>query len=803
MSFTVPVDSSTETAILGTVTTETVTAAFRQCCAKRGLTLPSELTLDGEFHRFSTKPGNTSDKAGYYSLSLSPPAGLAGCWRTGTRISFEAFLAGATEQDREAARQEQQRQKAAFRTLKERQQADVRGMAQRLYQAASSDPATVAAHPYLVAKKVAEIAAQAGCRAQKRALLVPLRDETGMIWNLQMIGPDGQKSFMPGGRIKGLVWLVGDGSQVDLCEGPATTLAVALAGNTAACCFGTKNMMGAAATLQGVGKTVRVAADNDPAGLKASQAVNTALGCPVIHPPAEGQDWNDLFCQEGLEVLRAALAGPAQIDWPEPQALPEGVPTVEEFPLALLPEVLQPWISDIADRLQCPPDYPAIGAMIALASIVGRRVGIRPKRFDDWCVTPNLWGAIVGRPGLLKSPALNEAMKPLHRLEALAAEAFEAEKVQREAMEDVREQQKTVRKARIKELLKEGLSPAAIAESVAPDADSAITRRRYVVNDSSVEKLGELLNENPNGLLAFRDELLGLLTNLDREGHEGSRQFYLEAWNGNGRFTYDRIGRGTIDIKACCLSILGGIQPGPLQEYLAGSTDDGLMQRFQLAVWPDAKPQFQNVDRWPDREAKQAAHDLFEQMDGLTALAIGALPGDGPQDVPYLRFDDAAQAEFDTWRIELETRLRSDELTPVMETVLAKQRSLVPALALLIHLADNPAGGPVSHDALLKAAAWAEYLESHARRIYAAHTASADHSVIGLAEKIAAGALPETFTIREVYRKCWRRLDTPGRVKTAADELVSLDWLAVSQETPPRGGRSREVYRVNPRVGRP
>ena len=394
-------------------------------------------------------------------------------------------------------------------------------------------------------------------------------------------------------------------------------------------------------------------------------------------------------------------------------------------------------------------------------------------------------------------------MKPLHRLEAIAAESFEAEKVQREAMEDVREQQKQVRKARIKELLKEGLSPAAIAESIAPEADAALTRRRYVVNDSSVEKLGELLNENPNGLLAFRDELLGLLASLDREGHEGSRQFYLEAWNGNGRFTYDRIGRGTVDIKACCLSILGGIQPGPLQDYLAGSTDDGLMQRFQLVVWPDPKQEFQNVDRWPDSAANAAAHELFDRLDKLSAPAIGALSGDGPQDVPYLRFDEAAQAEFDTWRIELETRLRTADLTPVMETVLAKQRSLIPSLALIIHLADRPTGGPVSHEALLKAAAWGEYLESHARRIYAAHSASQDHGVIALAEKITAGALPGAFTARDVYRKCWRRLDTPARVKTAADELVELDWLAVSQEAPPRGGKPRDVYRVSPKANRP
>lgn len=802
MSFTVPIDSTTETVTLSNFSAETVTSAFREVCAKRGLTLPVEITCDGDFHRYSTKPGNASDRAGYFSLSLSPPAGLAGCWRTGTKIVFEAFKSGATEQDREAAKQEQARQRQAFRSFKEKQQADVAGMAQRLYQAASSDPEQVARHPYLTNKKVAGIATQAGCRVQKKALLIPLTDATSTIWNLQQIDPTGGKAFMPGGRIKRLVWLIGDSSRVDLCEGPATALAIALAGNTSACSFGTKNLLEAAKTLIATGKTVRVAADNDPAGLKAAQAVHAALGCPIIHPATEGWDFNDLLVNGGLEALKAALAGPAQIDWPEPQALPEAAPTVEAFPLALLPAVLRPWISDISDRLQCPPDYPAIAAMVALAAIVGRRVGLRPKRFDNWAVVPNLWGCIVGRPGLLKSPALNEALKPLHRLEALAAQAFESEKVQREAKEDVQEQQRQVRKARIKELLKEGMSPAAIAESIAPEPDDAITRRRYVVNDSSVEKLGELLNENPNGLLAFRDELLGLLTNLDREGHEGSRQFYLEAWNGNGRFTYDRIGRGTVDIKACCLSILGGIQPGPLQEYLAGSTDDGLMQRFQLAVWPDAKPLFQNIDRWPDKDAKEAAHALFDRLDSLTALTIGALPGDGIGDVPYLRFDDAAQVEFDAWRIELETRLRSDELPPILETVLAKQRSLVPSLALLIHLADCPAGGPVTHDALYKAAAWAEYLESHAKRIYAAHSASADHGVIALAEKITTGALPETFTLRDVYRRCWKRLETPAKVKTAASELVELDWLGVAQEAPARGGRVRDVYRVNPKAVR-
>src|SRR2546426_1343824 len=56
-----------------------------------------------------------------------------------------------------------------------------------------------------------------------------------------------------------------------------------------------------------------------------------------------------------------------------------------------------------------------------------------------------------------------------------------------------------------------------------------------------------------------------------------------EAWNGTGAYTYDRIGRGTLHIRAACLSVLGGLQPGPLErslrEVFGGRGDDGLLQR--------------------------------------------------------------------------------------------------------------------------------------------------------------------------------------------------------------------------------
>lgn len=457
--------------------------------------------------------------------------------------------------------------------------------------------------------------------------------------------------------------------------------------------------------------------------------------CSTLGIAPESLGWK---ASQGKQEGRARPDGTGTPqDWPDPVPLPVGMPPVEPFDMAMLPEALTPWILDISERLQCPPEYPAVGALVTMAAVVGRKVGIRPKQQDDWLVVPNLWGVIIGRPGVLKSPALQESLKPIMRLEVNAKNQHTAAKADADADADadqaVSAARRKVNEQKIREAIKRGIGdPYEIARLSAAAEDSAPTRRRYLVNDSSVEKLGELLNENPNGLLAFRDELLGLLHALEREGQECSRQFYLECWNGTGRFTYDRIGRGTVDIEACCLSLLGSIQPGPLQDYLATAPDDGLMQRFQLAVWPDMDPGWQDVDRWPDKSARDRAWSVFSRLDSLAPLAIGATPPDDGE-IPWLRFNPEAQAEFAIWRATLEKRLRTEDMHPALETCLAKHRSLIPTLALLIHLADTPEGGPVALTALLKACAWGEFLESHARRIYAAQTNAAMLGAVRLA----------------------------------------------------------------------
>ena len=783
--------------------------------AMRSVNLPwpddTDPPFDGEFHPF-TDPESSSkplkNTAAWFRGEMLPD---------GTKIAtFGSFrrpdagpwhwcsVAELTAEQRAALEQ----MKVDAAADRQRRQADAALTAQRLWDAAT--PVKESDHPYLSRKQVHGLDALRV--SADGVLLVPLRDASGKLHSLNRIWPDGTKRLLPDGDARGHFCTLGPKptKAIYLAEGIATGLTVCRAVSTATVsCGDASNLKPVAEALRLAFPAVEliIAADADPAGIDGATAAtlvvaNSRMIVPQFAAQDTGNDWNDLQQIEGLAVVTQQLTAPPIVpDWPIPSPLPGDLPPVVPFNLALLPDAFQPWIADIAERMQCPPDFPAIGAMTALAAVVGRKIGIRPKRQDDWLVVPNVWGLVVGRPGVLKSPALQESKKPLARLEAEAGAAYNLLKIQAEAEQEVLEQKRQVNKAKIRELLKQGGADSAeLAALVISSEDTGPVRKRYIVNDTSIEKLGELLNENPNGLMAFRDELLGLLYNLERAGQEGAKQFYLEAWNGNGRFVYDRIGRGTVEIDACCLSILGSIQPEPLQTYLMTAPDDGLMQRFQLAVWPDSTRDWRNVDRWPDKTAKDAVWDVFKRLDDLVPFAIGATPVD-EGDVPCLRFSEEAQLEFDQWRASLEKRLRTEELTPAIETTLAKYRSLVPSLALLIHCVDAPEGGPVGLTALIKACAWTEYLESHAHRIYSAKLVPAILSGRALAAKIKAGKLADRFTLREVYRPGWARLTTGEQAQAAINLLIELDWLrAINEPGAAVGGRPKTVYQINPQI---
>jgi hypothetical protein len=580
------------------------------------------------------------------------------------------------------------------------------------------------------------------------------------------------------------------------------------------------------------GADVVVIPDNDDPGRKYAEAVaqdllQVAKSVKVLHLPdlPKGGDLTDWLNsghapEEFFTVVEETeiYAPEEEEPWPEPTPIEVKLPGVMELDPSLLPVPLRGWVKDVSERMDnAPPDFAAAATIVVAAALLGRKVGIRPKRQDDWTVVPNLWGGLVGPPASMKTPALEQAIKPVKRLAAEAQEAHE--KMLREHDLDlmVVEAERIALKKKLEATAKKVAAASASRgdlEEVRQEIEDleepeTPAERRYMTNDATIEKIAEILRDNPDGILYYRDELMGWLRSLDKAGREADRAFYLEAWNGNGSFSVDRIGRGSLHVPAVCVSVLGGIQPGPLTTYVTDALEeaekaDGLLQRFQVLVYPDLRG-YDPVDRWPDLEAKNRAYEVFKNLADLDAEAFGArVDEDG--EVPYIRFDAEAQEVFDGWRAEFEPRFRKavGEYPAAIESHFMKYRSLFASLALIFEAVDfvdnaEGAGKAVRKMSALRAAAWCEYLESHAMRVYSPTLDVATAAAKTLLDRIEVGDVEHGAKVREIYRNQWSQLTMPEEVAAAIEVLEEHGWVRqVTAKPGPRGGRPSEALHVHP-----
>ena len=249
---------------------------------------------DGEVHRFSDIEGKRNNLACWYVLYLDGcPAGANGNWRTGYHSTWRAN----TQQQIDPA--EKARIGAAIQAARARRdndkiqaQTQAAERAQALWRDAV--PANVN-HPYLKAKRVPALS----LRQAGSLLLVPLRDISGNLVNLQTINAAGEKRFLKGGCITGCFSLTGapelpESGQLYIAEGFATAATIA---NTlrlpvvAAMNAGNLKSVSMAICKKYPRLALVVAADNDhrtpgnpgiTKGREAAEAVQGAMSWPTI-----------------------------------------------------------------------------------------------------------------------------------------------------------------------------------------------------------------------------------------------------------------------------------------------------------------------------------------------------------------------------------------------------------------------------------------------------------------------------------------------------------------------------------------
>jgi DNA polymerase I-like protein with 3'-5' exonuclease and polymerase domains len=462
------------------------------------------------------------------------------------------------------------------------------------------------------------------------------------------------------------------------------------------------------------------------------------------------------------------------------------------FPLHTLPEPLRSYVDQGARALGCDPAYVALPGLAAFAGLVGNTHVIRLKR--GWEEPPVFWAVAVGDSGSLKTPAYKLAINPLLKVQidlikehAGKMEQYEADLAAYEARKKQRDKD--------------------VEDASDLDKPEEPVCFRFMVSDITIERLAEIEEDNPRGVLAARDELAAWINSFSRYkgksgGSDGAN--WLELHSG-GHLVYDRKtgDRRTIVVRGATASVAGGIQPGVLAramtpEYL----DSGMTARCLMAMPPKL------LKRWSDLEIDPQVREAYEAA-VRKLLELGMDKDDNGNPEPFVvRMTPEARAAwvrfYDEWG-ETQEGLDGD-----LAAAFSKLEAYAARFALLHHVVTHlPRTGsdeldvrdpsdPVDVESMTAGVELARWFAYEAERVYAMlgekEEDTAERRLVEFIRR-KGGAI----SARELQRANGRKYPTVAVAECALDGLATAGYGSwVERPTTAEGGRPTKDFVLCP-----
>lgn len=443
------------------------------------------------------------------------------------------------------------------------------------------------------------------------------------------------------------------------------------------------------------------------------------------------------------------------------------------FPLDALPDGLCEIVEAVSDTTGADPAFAAIGALPIAAAAVGTTVALRLK--SGYVELPILWSVLVGRSGAAKSPTIRLLTGALHGLLADERRRY-ADALKAYRVELLKHQKALARWKRSK------------ADGDPPPAPEPPRERRVIVRDATTEKLIELLENNPRGLLLVADELAHWHGSLDayKSGSGGDLSIWLQCYDG-GALSVDRKVSTSHSVRRAAVSIVSGVQPGILAA-LAGPRERaaGLLPRCLMAWPPHRVPRWTDQGLPPDVEARWA-----ELLRDLLAVELGH---DG--EPVHVGFDRAAAARWAEWHDDVAARVEQADDDEIAAG-LSKSRAIAARLAL-VFAAVRSRGIPacVTLEDLGRAVRVVAWASAEWRRVTAALATTgledSDASLIRLISGLGGAVTP-----RELAR-CLPRYRGQTHLAELDLEAIVASGRGRWEYPPPgpRGGRPTKVFRL-------
>jgi hypothetical protein len=479
-------------------------------------------------------------------------------------------------------------------------------------------------------------------------------------------------------------------------------------------------------------------------------------------------------------------------DWDEPDwsILDDRRGELPDFPLHVLSPKVQALIRRTAKGAGVTPTHVAVPMLGIISSLIG--IARRIETTSSWLQPMTCWTTVVGFSGTGKTPGLNVSKRCVKQVERNNKNSDDAK---RRAYETKKESASAARakwQRAVKEAIEANLqAPPMPAE--AADPGKYIPPKLYV-SDGTIERLGELLQARPQGILFLRDELSGLFTNMSRYSSGQDNEFWLEAWNGDS-FNVERMGRVT-HVDHLLIGIAGGMQPDKLVKSFEGD-HDGMYARV-LFAWPnepgcpvlsnealEIEPDIQNAINRVDKLAELTAEGT------LVIHNIPLSPEAGTEFAQFLQFAHQGKDAFEGREREWWAKMSAHALR------------LSGTLAYLPWALDGgPEPAAIDKGAMSSAITLArDYFWSHARACL---------RQIGLTERHTNArrvlrwltANRRTEASREEVRReaLSQRLDA-DETTTLLASLCHSGWLREkTSPSGPQGGKPPRRWSVNPKL---
>jgi hypothetical protein len=385
----------------------------------------------------------------------------------------------------------------------------------------------------------------------------------------------------------------------------------------------------AAKLLHGVANTVRVVSlpglpqrgdvsDWLDMGHSKEELIDTCFEAPLWEPQAEPEKPKNKPITNDPIILTHRRRGDRTIhDWDDPDwsLLDTQRGSVPDFPLEVLSPKLQEVIRRTSKGAGATPAHVAVPLLGITSGLIGysRRV----KATASWVQPATCWTALVGYSGTGKTPGHNVTRRAAKEVEQSRKKDEEKRKRDHETKKQAAKAAYDSWKQKVQEATEAGRPPPEMPEA-AVDPGKYVPIR-LIVNDGTIERLAELLQARPHGIVLVRDELAALFLNMQRYSGGRDDEFWLESWNGEPH-TVERMGR-MLSVDHLLIGVVGGMQPDKLVASFEGD-HDGKYARM-LFAWPD-EPGWLGLNN----DATEIDADIYNIISRILTLAEFTEDGD-------------------------------------------------------------------------------------------------------------------------------------------------------------------------------